>query len=276
MQSRSRAPAAAPEPTAPSPAHSAHSSSLLLDPDPLPVSLQGGREPGAPGALAAGGGSDAAAATTELKGIQFRAVTAFNRLRDDVGRLGTTQDTTELRRRIAEGSARFKGLAQEFRAAAARHPARDCSAAQKLLRDFQGLLRSSERLMESAKAKEAASLPRPAGGAAAGAAALQQELSEAARADAERRALLEEQRKQELLSVENTLQFNEAVIEERDQAIVEITGQIGEVRAGGALLLGPSRGHAGCCAWLPAAAACPVWYVWRPVQAAWLNCFSDM
>ncbi|PRW59489.1 syntaxin [Chlorella sorokiniana] len=187
---------------------------------------RGGREPGA---LAAGGGSDAAAATTELKGIQFRAVTAFNRLRDDVGRLGTAQDTTELRRRIAEGSARFKGLAQEFRAAAARHPARDSSAAQKLLRDFQGLLRSSERLMESAKAKEAASLPRPAGAAAAAAAAQQQELSEAARADAERRALLEEQRKQELLSVENSLQFNEAVIEERDQAIVEITGQIGEV-----------------------------------------------
>jgi syntaxin 7 len=83
--------------------------------------------------------------------------------------------------------------------------------------------------MESAKAKEAASLPRPAGAAAAAAAAQQQELSEAARADAERRALLEEQRKQELLSVENSLQFNEAVIEERDQAIVEITGQIGEV-----------------------------------------------
>lgn len=151
-----------------------------------------------------------------------------------MGRLGTAQDTTELRRRIAEGSARFKGLAQEFRAAAARHPARDSSAAQKLLRDFQGLLRSSERLMESARAKEAASLPRPAGSAAAAAAAQQQELSEAARADAERRALLEEQRKQELLGVENALQFNEAVIEERDQAIVEITGQIGEVggRAG--------------------------------------------
>lgn len=189
---------------------------------------QGGREPGAP---AAGGGGDAAAATAELKGIQFRAVTAFNRLRDDVGRLGGTQDTAELRRRIAEGSTRFKGLAQEFRAAAARHPARDSSAAQKLLRDFQGLLRSSERLMESAKAREAASLPRPSAAAAAASAAQQQQLSEAAQADAERHALLEEQRKQELMSVESALQFNEAVIEERDQAITEIAGQIGEVGA---------------------------------------------
>ena len=54
------------------------------------------------------------AATTELKGIQFRAVTAFNRLRDDVGRLGTAQDSVELRRRVAEGGQRFKSLALEF------------------------------------------------------------------------------------------------------------------------------------------------------------------
>jgi syntaxin 7 len=129
----------------------------------------------------------------------------------------------------------FKGLAQEFRQKMAAHPARESSAAQKLLRDFQSLLKNSERLMETAKAKEAASLPRQqAGVAAAAAAAQQQEQSTAARQAAEQQALLEAQRKQELLSVENQLQFNDAVIEERDQAITQIAGQIGEVGTLGA------------------------------------------
>jgi syntaxin 7 len=195
--------------------------------------LQGGRELGRMpnGGGPANGGDAAAAANAELKGIQFRAVTAFNRLRDDVGRLGSAADTVDLRRRIADGGQRFKALAQEFRQKVAAHPARDSSAAQKLLRDFQGLLKSSERLMETARAKEAASLPRQPGGAAASAAAAQQEQQSAAeREAAERQALLEAQRKQELLAVENQLQFNEAVIEERDHAIIEISGQIGEVR----------------------------------------------
>jgi syntaxin 7 len=194
--------------------------------------LQGGRELGRMpnGGGPANGGDAAAAANAELKGIQFRAVTAFNRLRDDVGRLGSAADTVDLRRRIADGGQRFKALAQEFRQKVAAHPARDSSAAQKLLRDFQGLLKSSERLMETARAKEAASLPRQPGGAAASAAAAQQEQQSAAeREAAERQALLEAQRKQELLAVENQLQFNEAVIEERDHAIIEISGQIGEV-----------------------------------------------
>ncbi|KAL4458644.1 hypothetical protein ABPG75_013509 [Micractinium tetrahymenae] len=203
------------------------------------MAQRGGRELGTLAAGGAGGGSAvptsaAEAANAELKGIQFRAVTAFNRLREDVGRLGTAADTVELRRRVADGSARFKGLAAEFKERAASHPARDSSAAQKLLRDFQSLLRSSERLMQTAKSKEAASLPRPArgGGPAAAGAAAQQQQSEAERAEQERAALLEAQRKQELLSVENALQFNEAIIEERDAAITEITGQIGEVGAG--------------------------------------------
>ena len=198
--------------------------------------MQGGRELGRLPGSANGSGDAAAAATAELKGIQFRAVTAFNRLRDDVGRLGTAADTPDLRRRIAESGQKFKGLAQEFRQKVAAHPARDSSAAQKLLRDFQSLLKSSERLMETAKAKEAASLPRqPAGAggvaAAAAAAAQQQEVLAGSREAVERQALLEAQRKQELLSIENRLQFNEAVIEERDQAITQIAGQIGEVRA---------------------------------------------
>ena len=178
----------------------------------------------------AGQRSDAEAANTELKGVQFRTVTAFNRLREDVGRLGGPADTVELRHRLADTSQRIKALAAEFRQRMGQHPAKDATATQKVLRDYQTLLRNAERLMETAKQREAASLPRPAAGTAAVAAAQQQqEEAAAARADAERQALLESQRKQELLRVEQALVFNEAIIEERDLAIGEITGQIGEV-----------------------------------------------
>lgn len=163
-------------------------------------------------------------ANTELKAIQFRAVTAFNRLRDDVGRLGSQADTPDLRRRIADSTQRFGELAQQFKESLSRHPKKDGPAAQKIIRDFQGLLKNSERLMTTAKEKEAATLPRlPAS------AALESEQGAAASADLERQALLEQEQKQQLLRVENELKFNEAMIEERDHAITEITGQIGEV-----------------------------------------------
>lgn len=221
----------------------------------------GGRELGSLGGAAAATAPAAtpdpiAAANAELKGIQFRAVTAFNRLRDDVGRLGTPADTAALRRRVVEGTARFKGLALEFRQRAAQHPARNSSASQKLLRDFQGLLRSSERVMERAKAKEAASLPFQAAAVAA-----QQQQSSEATAEEERRALLEAQRKQEVLLVENSLRFNEAVIEERDAAITEISGQIGEVRVRMCvllvLLLGTGDASRRLSAWQPALSHLP-------------------
>lgn len=87
--------------------------------------------------------------------------------------------------------------------------------------------------MGTAREKEAASLPRQPGGSrggpGGGGGAQQDELALAARQDAERQALLESQRKQQLLQVENELTFQQAIIEERDQAVHEITGQIGEV-----------------------------------------------
>lgn len=159
-------------------------------------------------------------ANQELRAIQFRAATAFNRLRDDVARLGTQADTPELRRRIAGSTHRFGELAQQFRDAVSNHPAKDSTPTQKIMRDFQDLLKKSERLLGSAREKEAASLPRSAGAA-------QQDSSSLA--DVEHQALLEQQHKQELLHTEGELRFNEALIEERDQAITEITGQIGEV-----------------------------------------------
>ncbi len=193
-------------------------------PAPPPLPPQGARE------LAALSPAAAAAerAHQELRGTQFRAVTAYNRLRDDVARLGTPADTPELRRRLAGSAGRVRELAAQFRAQAEAHPAKEGVAAQKAVRDFQALLASVERLMATAREKEAAALPRAArggGGAAAAAAAA----DEAGRGGVEREALLEAARKQELVRAEGELRFNEALIEERDSAIAEISGQIGEV-----------------------------------------------
>jgi syntaxin 7 len=167
-------------------------------------------------------------ANQELRAIQFRAVTAFNRLRDDVARLGSSVDTPDLRRRIAGSTHRFGELAQQFRDTVSQHPAKNTTSTQKIMRDFQDLLKKSERLLSTAREKEAASLPRSSDGATT-AAALQQQDSSQNQADIERQALLEQQQKQQLLQTEGELRFNEALIDERDQAITEITGQIGEV-----------------------------------------------
>lgn len=93
---------------------------------------------------------------------------------------------------------------------------------------LQGLLKNWERLMEAAKAREASTMPRPSAAAAA-VAAQSEAAAREAQQDQERQALLEAQRKQQLLQLDNELTFNEAVIEEREQAINEISGQIGEV-----------------------------------------------
>jgi hypothetical protein len=82
-------------------------------------------------------GKRAEEANAALKGVAFRATTAFNRLRDDVERLGTAADTPELRRRVADSGQRLRSLAQEFKELMGRHPDRDATATQKALRDFQ-------------------------------------------------------------------------------------------------------------------------------------------
>ncbi|GAB4821961.1 hypothetical protein N2152v2_009007 [Parachlorella kessleri] len=173
-------------------------------------------------------------ANAELRSVQFKAVTAFSRLRDDVGKLGSAADTLDLRHRIGQSSDKFKELAQDFKQRVAQHPAKDSTAAQKLLRDFQGLLKNFERLMETARAKEAGSMPRPSAAQAAAVAAAAAGKAESGRSreaqeEQERQALLEGQRKQAMLRIDNELVFNEAIIEEREHAINEISGQIGEV-----------------------------------------------
>ncbi len=101
-----------------------------FQPTPVPL-LQDARE------LSSLATAEAERANQELKAIQFKAVTSLNRLREDVGRLGTANDTADLRKRIAASTQKFRDLAQEFKGRAKSHPNKDGTAAQKIMRDFQ-------------------------------------------------------------------------------------------------------------------------------------------
>ncbi|KDD74300.1 hypothetical protein H632_c1419p0, partial [Helicosporidium sp. ATCC 50920] len=107
-------------------------------------------------------GASTEASDVALRAIQFKSVTAHNRLRDAVPRLGGAGDTTAFRKSLGTLSQDCRDLAVEFRAALDAHPARSNPTVQKIVRDFQALLRESERLMAAAREREAASLPRDA------------------------------------------------------------------------------------------------------------------
>ncbi|KAL6767635.1 SYP2 [Auxenochlorella protothecoides x Auxenochlorella symbiontica] len=162
-------------------------------------------------------------ANSELKALQFRAVTDYNRLRDGVARLGSDADTVRARQQLSSFSQSFRDLAVEFKQKVASHPARDAASTQKLIRDFQTLLKGSEKLMSIAREREAASLPV----AAAPPRGAQRDRAAAGASPAAATAAQEQ--KQALLATENALVFNEALIEERDAAVRAIGGQIGEV-----------------------------------------------
>ena len=172
----------------------------------------------------------------ELKGVQFRAVTACTRIKEDVAKLdstssksyGTSQqrDTKsriDVQRRLKGNVHRFGELANEFKRLIEKHPDRNGLQAQKILRDFQGLLQRSEDVMKRAKQKEQEEQK---------AAEMQRVQSELDRRGGDIESIDVEGERVEVEKIEridNEIRFNEAIVEERDQAITEITGQIGEV-----------------------------------------------
>lgn len=89
------------------------------------------------GAASIGWGSSCSITEAVPMPTLCQQVTAFNRLRDDVAKLGTPSDTLELRHRVGQSSEKFRELAQVFKQRVARHPDKSSTAAQKLLRDFQ-------------------------------------------------------------------------------------------------------------------------------------------
>ncbi|CAM6084728.1 unnamed protein product [Calypogeia fissa] len=162
------------------------------------------------------------------------AVSTFKRL---VNTLGTPKDTPELREKLHKTRQHIGQLAKDtgarLKSASEVDQYTDVTASKKvgdakLAKDFQAVLKEFQKTQKIAAEREGAYSPFvPAAvqpqGPFANELKLQSEESQ------ESRLLLAEQRRQDILQLDNEVVFNEAVIEEREQGIREIQQQIGEV-----------------------------------------------
>lgn len=147
-----------------------------------------------------------------LKGIHFKAVTAYNRLKDELRSPTVTNPQT---------AGKIQELGKEFRVALEEcqdDAAKESVLTQKIVRDFQGVLQRSESVLKDFKEKNAR---QAAYHGQVGEGSNQLELQEM-------QQMTVQQETMNTVS-EAQLRHNEIVIEERNVAITEISGQIGEV-----------------------------------------------
>ncbi|XP_057437632.1 syntaxin-22-like [Lotus japonicus] len=159
------------------------------------------------------------------------AVATFRRLVDAVG---TVKDTPEHRQKlhntrqrilqlVKDTSAKLKILTDSDRDANANANKKIEDA--KLARDFQTTLQEFQKVQQLASERESTytpastSSPLPTSSGAG---------EESVEVDLESRPFIGEQKRQEILLLDNELSFNEAMIDERDQGIREVEEQIGQ------------------------------------------------
>ena len=182
---------------------------------------------------AGGGGQSVEAALFQLT----TNVSQYRRLAQG---LGSGKDTPAHRQRIKQLGEKISGLAKDVSGQLKAQGAQGAGGAggagdsaaklkqQKLVKDFSALLQDFQKAQRECAEREAASLPRQPK-SRAGRAAEAQAASAAEQEANERQALLAEQRRQEQRQVDSQIEFNDSLIEEREQGIVEIQHQIGEV-----------------------------------------------
>ncbi|CAJ1792776.1 unnamed protein product [Sphenostylis stenocarpa] len=159
------------------------------------------------------------------------AVATFQRLVDGVG---TVKDTPEHRQKlhntrqrilqlVKDTSAKLKSLSESDRDANANASKKIEDA--KLARDFQTTLQEFQKVQQLASERESAytpaappsSLPTSSGSG-----------EELVGIDVESQPFIREQKRQEILLLDNEISFNEAMIDEREQGIREVEEQIGQ------------------------------------------------
>ncbi|KAH7315038.1 hypothetical protein KP509_21G031200 [Ceratopteris richardii] len=160
------------------------------------------------------------------------SVSSFKRL---VNTLGTPKDTPELREKLHKTRLHIVQLATEtsakLKAASETDHISDVNpdkkiADAKLAKDYQAVLQEFQKVQRTAAERETAYAPFvPQAVLSPSYTTGEFTLSEDAQVQAQRL----EQRRQEVLFLDNEIIFNEALIEERDQGIREIQQQIGEV-----------------------------------------------
>ncbi|KAL9241831.1 hypothetical protein vseg_015895 [Gypsophila vaccaria] len=157
------------------------------------------------------------------------AVSAFRRLVDVVG---TSKDTPDHRLKlhntrqrilqlVKDTSSKLKVLSDSAQTANVSQSKKVEDA--KLARDFQTTLQEFQKVQQLASERESTYMP--SGPPAAGMTSIGEETKQ----DSEGQPFLLEQKRQELVLLDNEIVFNESIIEEREQGIKEIQGQIGEV-----------------------------------------------
>eukprot|EP00249_Psilotum_nudum_P020026 c27526_g2_i2 orf=431-1258(+) len=164
------------------------------------------------------------------------AVSTFKRL---VNTLGTPKDTPELREKLHKTRQHVGQLAKEtsakLKAASETDHVTGVSANKKvadakLAKDFQSVLKEFQKAQRIAAERETAYAPFvPQAVLPSSYTASELNFTLEEKHGQEERLLLVEQKRQEVLHLDNEIVFNEAIIEERDQGIREIQQQIGEV-----------------------------------------------
>lgn len=161
------------------------------------------------------------------------AVAAFRRLVDAIG---TAKDTLDHRQKlhntrqrilqlVKETSAKLKALSESDRDTNvdARKKVEDA----KLARDFQTVLQEFQKAQQLASERESTYSPSVPPSSTTAAATDSSGSTEYAASESQ--PFLMEQKRQEILILDNEIAFNEAMIEEREQGIREIQDQIGQV-----------------------------------------------
>ncbi|XP_057530821.1 syntaxin-22-like [Amaranthus tricolor] len=157
------------------------------------------------------------------------AISAFRRL---VEAIGTSKDTPDHRQKlhntrqrilqlVKDTSAKLKSLSDSDHAADVSQSKKIEDA--KLARDFQATLQEFQKVQQLASERESTYMPSGAPNSA-----VVDSTVEEGKQDLESQPFLLEQKRQELVLLDNEISFNEAIIEEREQGIKEIQSQIGQ------------------------------------------------
>ncbi|XP_076956431.1 syntaxin-22-like [Bidens hawaiensis] len=161
-------------------------------------------------------------------------VSTFQRL---VNTLGTPKDTPELREKLHKTRLHIgqlvKDTSEKLKKASETDHRAEVSASKKitdakLAKDFQAVLKEFQKAQRLAAERETAYTPL-APKTALPSSYEASEMDVSSDRSQEQRALLVESRRQEVVLLDNEIAFNEAIIEEREQGIIEIQNQIGEV-----------------------------------------------
>ena len=171
----------------------------------------------------------------KVSSLIFQMTTNVSSFKRMVDALGTSKDTRDLRGKLNAQRESIGGMAKEASLAVKRLASggrSDDQKAQKLVRDFHGVLKEFQRAQRVCAEREATFLPQKPSGSRNTYGAYDEEMNREAvgHSDSEQQSLLQStSRRQELVRDEGEMEFNNALIEEREQGILEIQQQIGEV-----------------------------------------------